>query len=308
MLLYHGANLMMMQNPNAMKTLNFGSICIDNVYQVPHFVRPGETLSCSNYETHPGGKGLNQSLALAYAGADTWHAGKIGDEGIWLKMLLAEAGVETSLIDITSTPTGHAVIQVTPEGENAIVISAGANRTIDHADINQILSGFSAGDNLLLQNEINLLPEIIESAHARNMRIIFNAAPITGQVNDYPLDLVDLLIVNEIEGEALSGRQQPEEILSELLHKFPGMEVVLTLGEQGVVYGYGDVVLKQKATPVTAVDSTGAGDTFTGYFVANWQAGVPVQKCLEVACYAASLCVTRTGAASSIPKRRELND
>jgi len=301
------AELLKMLNPTAMKTLNFGSICIDNVYKVPHFVKPGETLSCSSYETHPGGKGLNQSLALAYAGAETWHAGKLGDEGIWLKTLLADAGVDTSLIEASSTPTGHAVIQVTPEGENAIVISAGANRTIDHSDIDRILSGFGAGDNLLLQNEINLLPEIIESGHARSMRIIFNAAPITGQVNDYPLDLIDLLIVNEIEGEALSGRQQPGEILAELSRKFPGMEVVLTLGEQGVVYGCGDVVLEQKAAPVAAVDSTGAGDTFTGYFVASWQAGVPVQECLKEACHAASICVTRAGAASSIPKRSELN-
>lgn len=289
-----------------MKTLNFGSLCIDNVYKVPYFVRPGETLSCLDYEIHPGGKGLNQSLALAYAGAQVWHAGKTGPEGRWLAQLLADADIDTSLIQITGDPSGHAIIQVLPDGGNAIIISPGANRTLNHHDIEQVFSGFGQGDQLLIQNEINLIPEIIEAARAIGMKIIFNAAPITPEVLDYPLDQVDLLIVNEVEGAALSGEAKPVAMLNILMARYPCTEIVLTLGELGVMYGHHNEIIKQSALPVAAVDSTGAGDTFTGYFVASWQKGNAVEECLKIACRAAALCVTRSGAATSIPKLGEL--
>jgi len=284
-----------------MKILHYGSLCIDHVYSVPYFVKPGETLSCTDYERHPGGKGLNQSLALAYAGADVWHAGKVGDDGIWLKELLTDAGVNTSMIQVTDTPSGHALIQVTPDGENAIVICGGANKTVAQDDLDKVFAQCEKGDCLLLQNEISSMPEIMKTAKLKSMRVAFNAAPITSEVLDYPLECVDLFILNEVEAEALSGEQAPQRIIRGLTKNYPNASVVLTLGEQGAIYGDQERIVHQNAFTVKALDTTGAGDTFTGFFLAGWLDGQTIEQCLEVACKAAAICVTRSGAATSIP-------
>ncbi|HJL61056.1 MAG TPA: ribokinase [Pseudomonadales bacterium] len=281
---------------------NFGSYCIDHVYSVPYFVRPGETLPSLNYEIHPGGKGLNQSLALAYAGATVRHAGKIGEDGTWMKTLLDDAGVDTSMTSIIDIPTGHANIQVTPKGENAIVIYGGANKEISESDIEAVLYDVSSGDHLLIQNEISCLPELIEMAASKEQCIIFNAAPITAEVNDYPLDLVEIFVVNEVEAEALAGESDPDKILDAMVSQFPNARTILTLGELGARYAFKEQRVVQPAYTVNALDSTGAGDTFTGYFLANYVNNVDIQQCLDIACKAASICVTRQGAASSIPR------
>ena len=290
---------------------NFGSCCIDHVYSVPYFVKPGETLASLDYQIHPGGKGLNQSLALAYAGARVRHAGQIGHDGLWMKTLLSDAGVDTSLISVVDTPSGHAIIQVTPEGENAIVIYGGANKKITVRDIELTLSATIPGEYLLIQNETSCLPELIELASAKEQKIVFNAAPITDSVRDYPLDLVEIFVVNEVEGEALTGETMPDDILSAMADLYPTSEVILTLGEQGAIYQYQRQRISQPAEPVTAVDSTGAGDTFTGYFLARYVESLEakdrdIQACLAIACHAAAVCVTRQGAASSIPRLEEL--
>ena len=290
-----------------MKITNFGSCCIDNVYAVPYFVKPGETLPCTNYQVHPGGKGLNQSLALAYAGIPVRHAGKVGGDGAWMKDLMTEAGVDTRLLTVVDTPSGHANIQVSPDGENAIVIFGGANQTIEVQDIETVLADSEPGDFLLIQNEISCLGELIDAAHERQQRIVFNAAPMTAAVTDYPLDKIEFFIVNELEGAALAGTEQVDEILAAMKRRFPAARTILTLGDQGAVYFDGEAHFSQAAFPVKAVDATGAGDTFTGYFIAGFVRGNPIQDCLELACKAAALCVTRPGAASSIPRLKEVN-
>lgn len=290
-----------------MSIINFGSYCIDNVYSVPHFVKPGETLSSIDYQVYPGGKGLNQSLALAYAGIKLKHAGKVGKDGIWLKSLLTEAGVDTSLTQVVNSPNGQANIQVTPEGENAIVIVGGANKAIEEQDIVEALANVSPGDYLLIQNEISCLPELITIAAEKQQRIIFNAAPMTEDVPGYPLDLIEIFIVNEIEGKALSGKQDPQGILDTMINQFPNSRIILTLGEEGAIYKDSTRQISQAAFAVTAIDSTGAGDTFTGYFLAGLIQELPIEACLEDACKAAAICVTRKGAASSIPRQGELS-
>jgi ribokinase len=285
---------------------NFGSYCIDHVYCVPYFVKPGETLPSTSYEVHPGGKGLNQSLALAYAGAKVRHAGKIGRDGRWMRALLGDAGVDTTLTSVVDTPTGHANIQVTPEGENAIIICGGANKEISGGDIENALSGVSDGDHLLIQNEISCLPELLEIAASRKQRVTFNAAPMTADVKAYPLDLVETFIVNEVEGEALTGETTTENILDSMIDLYPSARVILTLGDKGAVFQDRKERIRQSAISVKAVDSTGAGDTFTGYFLANFINRTGISDCLEIACRAAGICVTRQGAASSIPKLAEL--
>ena len=293
-----------------MKILNFGSCCIDNVYAVPHFVQPGETLSSTDFNIYPGGKGLNQSIALARAGATVQHAGKIGQDGIWLKDLLTAAGVDSSRLQIGDGPSGHANIQVSASGENAIVIVGGTNRQITPDDFDDAFSGTEAGDFLLLQNEVSHLKDIMTEGHRRGLRMVLNAAPMTPEVLTFPLEFLEFLIVNETEAAMLLEQDivavPTADLDKKLASRFPGMKIVLTLGQSGVVYRHGDAIVQQAAFAVKALDTTGAGDTFTGYFLAAVMRGEEIQTCLEQASKAASIAVTRAGAATSIPDRSEL--
>jgi len=289
-----------------MTIFNLGSCCIDHVYQVPHFAQPGETLPCLSYEMHPGGKGLNQSLAMARAGADVIHAGKIGREGTWLKELLAAEGVDTSQLKVSDHPTGHACIEVNAEGENSIVLFGGTNRQITSDELEVMLRPATAGDFLVLQNEISELDTAIQMGADKGMRIVFNAAPMTADVADLPLSALELLIINEIEGAALSSQQSPEAMLRTLVHRYPDTTVVLTLGSEGARLRGQAGDFTAASPKVNVVDSTGAGDTFTGYFVADYASGKGIDDALLFACRAAAVSVTQRGAASSIPTREKV--
>lgn len=292
-----------------MKILTFGSLNIDHVYRVGHFVRPGETLSSDSYEQFCGGKGFNQSIALANAGADVFHAGMVGNDGTWLRARLDKSGVDASLVEKTDSSTGHAIIQVNPEGENCIIIHGGANQCITEDYINRILGNFSPGDFILLQNEVNDIPEIIHRSTKLDLKIVFNPAPMHADVLTYPLDLVNCFILNEIEGKELSGKDEPEEILLSMIDKYPKAETVLTLGEKGVLFGNSERKLAVPAIrvkPADIVDTTAAGDTFIGYFLEGYANNQKMEIALRTACRAASICITRPGAADSIPKREEV--
>lgn len=290
-----------------MKILNFGSLNLDHVYSVDHFVRPGETLASLHYQKFVGGKGLNQSVALARAGAKVSHAGKVGGDGDVLRIFLKNEGVDISHIQTSDGPSGHALIQVNSEGENCILLHGGANQKIQISDVTTVLAGFSRGDVLLLQNEISGILEIIKQAHQKGLKIIFNPAPMNDDVKNYPLELVDWLIVNRVEAADLSGEQKQDDMMSVLIKKFPRSQFILTLGSEGSVYfGKNCELIFVPAKKVKAVDTTGAGDTFIGYFLAFLVEGLEIKKCLELASAAAAICVTRKGAASSIPKREEV--
>lgn len=289
-----------------MAILNFGSLNIDHVYTVDHFVRPGETLSSTSYRQFSGGKGFNQSIALAYAGAQVSHAGKLGEDGRWLKERLAGAGADTAFVDIVDGPSGHAIIQVSRDGENAIILHGGANQQVTEADAERILPNFSSGDYLLLQNEISAMPTIMRQGDAQGLRIVFNPAPMHRDVLSYPLQTVDVFIVNEVEGGELTGEAEAERILTAMGKRFPQAATVLTLGANGAIYADRERRLAVPAAPVTPVDTTAAGDTFTGYFLAEMAAGQDVEMALRTAAKAAALCVTRPGASNSIPRRHEL--
>lgn len=290
-----------------MRILNVGSLNIDHVYAVDHFVQPGETLASTGYRVHAGGKGCNQSIALAAADAPVAHIGRLGADGVWLRDMLAVRGVDTTGIEIVDGASGHAVIQVDAAGENAILLAGGANVSFTDADAAALLASAEPGDWLLLQNEISAIPAIMREAIEREMRIAFNPAPMGPEVHDYPLDLVDLLIVNEIEGTALSDYDNPEDITESLQERFATTAIVLTLGSRGVRYHDGDGVIEVPSPNVAAVDTTAAGDCFIGYLLAGITAGRPVREALTRACAAASLCVTRAGAADSIPLAVELD-
>ena len=289
-----------------MPVLNFGSCCIDHVYSVPHFAAPGETLPCSDYQVHPGGKGLNQSIAMAAAGAKVKHAGKIGEDGRWLLDLMASKNIDVSMMNVNTGPTGHANIQVTPEGDNSIVLFGGANRTITKSDIDEALEDAQSGEFLLLQNEISCLDYLINRACERKMRVVFNAAPMSSDVNSLPLEAIELLVINEIEGFELTNTTAPDDIIAILSSRFTSTNILLTLGAAGSIYAGRDASVFQPALTVDAIDTTAAGDTYVGYFLAKYSTGASVKESMALATSAAAVCVTRAGAATSIPNLWEL--
>ena len=291
-----------------MKILNFGSLNIDHVYQVDHFVRAGETLASSGYARHMGGKGFNQSIALARAGAAVYHAGCVGEDGDFMRAYLHEAGVNVAFLRTVDGPTGHAMIQVEPSGENCILLFGGANQRIEAAQIRETLAHFAAGDILLLQNEISGLPALLEEGAKRGLRIAINPAPMDAGIVAADLSEVRWLIVNEGEGAALSGAKNAQDVLAALREKYPHAAVVLTLGEKGAYYqDENETCFVEAFHAGEAVDTTGAGDTFTGYFLAGIAAGASAKRAMEIAARASGIAVTRAGAAQSIPPMAEVS-
>lgn len=288
-----------------MQIVNVGSINVDHVYAVDHFVRPGETLNSARYEIFAGGKGFNQSIALARAGATTRHVGAVGKNAEWLLDRLTKESIDISHVDVVETATGHAIIQVTPTGENAILLYSGANHTVSSSTIAHALS--SQDDYLLLQNETNAVAEAILMGKQHGLKVVFNPAPMTPAVLSYPLQSVDLFILNEIEAEGITGKTEVEEVRIEMVKQFPNAATIFTMGSKGALYFDADTQYWQPAFPVEAIDTTAAGDTFIGYFLAEWMQSNDPIKALSLGCRAASLCVTQAGASDSIPYRKELN-
>ena len=284
-----------------MKVLNFGSLNIDYVYKVKNFVTAGETVKSENLVIKVGGKGLNQSVAMARAGLQVFHAGLIGEDGRFLDDFLKRDGVNTENIRISEIPTGHAIIQVDEKGENCILLFGGANQSISEGFADEVLSNFSEGDYLILQNETNIVPYLMDKAYEKGMKIIFNPSPITENMLSFPLEKVSLFILNEIEGEALTGESDEDKIIDMLLEKYPVSDFILTLGDKGAVYFNKNQRISVDAEKVEVVDTTAAGDTFTGYFIASTVQGKSVEEALSVATKAAAKAVTVSGAAESIP-------
>ncbi|NOY82524.1 MAG: ribokinase [Kiritimatiellaeota bacterium] len=292
-----------------MRILNFGSLNVDHVYRVPTISRPGESMPCTEYRVFAGGKGANQSMALARAGAPVWHAGKVGVDTGWLKERLAEAGVRTEWIRVADAPGGHAVIQVEDSGQNSIVVYGGTNRDITPAEAAETLAAFSPGDWLLLQNETNVTADLIRLGHEAGLRVVFNAAPMTADADDLPLQRVEFLVVNEHEAAALAGEQAEAEALAVMLaRRCPNTGIVLSLGEDGVLFraARGGPSLRVAAYRVRARDTTGAGDTFIGFWLAALARGMNMGKALDWGCRAAAISVTRMGAMDSIPTEAEV--
>lgn len=290
-----------------MKALNFGSLNLDYVYQVAHFVQPGETLSALSQAVFPGGKGLNQSVALAKAGADVRHAGCLGQGGAMLKQVLQDSGVKLEHLVPVNEIQGNAVIQVNPEGQNCILLFGGSNQCVTPEQIEKTFACFEAGDYLILQNEINMLPEIVDAGFARGMNIVLNPSPFNEKIKAVDLSKISWLLMNEIEAEQLSGSPDPEEAWKILHSRQPGLSAVITLGGEGSIAFTGAETVHQEAFRVKAVDTTAAGDTFTGFFIAGLMAGLPLAECLRRASLASSISVTRPGAASSIPTKEEVD-
>ncbi|RHR10390.1 ribokinase [Pseudoflavonifractor sp. AF19-9AC] len=290
--------------------LNFGSLNQDRTYHVKEFVQAGETILAQGYEEFCGGKGLNQSIAAARAaGGAVYHGGAVGTDGAGLVEALKGSGVDVRYLQTLEGPSGHAIIQINERGQNCIIVYGGTNVKLTRPYIDGVLDNFGAGDFLILQNEINEVPYIMERAHRRGMRLVFNPSPITKELcENYPLDLVEYFILNEIEGAALSGVTGSNQEVLEGLHKrFPDAAIVLTVGDQGVLYARGEERLSRGIYSVPVVDTTAAGDTFCGYFVAALAQGLPAEEGLRRASAAAALAVSVMGAAPSIPNESQVS-
>ena len=292
-----------------MKTLCFGSLNIDNVYHVSHFVHRGETLAANALNIFSGGKGLNQSIALSRAGLEVYHAGAIGSDGKFLLDELKQAGVDTRYVKVLdNTRTGHAIIQKSEDGDNCILLFGGANQKITPDQIDQTLENFSEGDLLVVQNEISELGYLVGSAKKRGMLVALNPSPMEDSLLPL-LPMVDYLILNEIEAAQFLQLDQaayPEFMLSELLRQFPNVTIALTLGKDGSIYAGGSQLIRQNAITVQAVDTTAAGDTFTGFLLAGLMKGDGPAAAMKFAAAASAIAVTRLGAAPSIPMRDEV--
>ena len=297
-----------------MKVLCFGSLNIDYTYKVPHFVKKGETLASERLQVFGGGKGLNQSVALAKAGTEVYHAGSIGQDGRFLLDMLKDAGANTDFVKILDTVrTGNAIIQNDKSGDNCIILYGGANQAITREQVDEVMSHFESGDYLVLQNEINELGYIVEKAHKKGMIIVLNPSPMNEKILALPLDVINYFILNEVEAAQILGKEDKgeeswEQIADDLLKKFPQATIVLTMGSEGSVFKNQKETVCQSIYKVQAVDTTAAGDTFSGYFIGGILGGLSAKEAMDQASKASAIAVTRKGAAPSIPVLAEVQN
>ena len=284
---------------------NIGSINADYFYNVSHIPRPGETLAATRVERGLGGKGVNQSVAMKNAGSSVRHLGAVGEDGEWMVEKLSLAGVDTARIVSLSGPSGHAIITIADDGENAITIFPGANRLIDSDQVQLWLATISATDWLVLQNETSQQRLAAELAKSRGARVVYSAAPFDAEVVADILPFIDFLCVNEIEAAALINHFNVKS-----LNNLGVNALLITHGSQGAVYHNFEKKLEitVKGIPVQVVDTTGAGDTFCGYFIALLSQGKDPLVALNIANKAAALKVTKLGTVDAIPSLVDVLD
>lgn len=289
-----------------MKVLNIGSMNLDHVYTVDHIVEPGETQSSTQLQLFLGGKGMNQSVALAKAGVEVYQGGMIGEDGSVFLDACQEYGIHADYIRTVDARTGHAIIQIDKNAQNCILLYGGANQALTEAYVDEVISQFDSGDILLLQNEVNLLPYIVDRGYAQGMKIVLNPSPFDDKLKAVDMTKISLFLLNEIEGYQLTGCREPDAIIDSIRERFPHAAVVLTLGSDGAVYADQSCKHFQPIFPIKAVDTTAAGDTFTGYFIAGLAQGMEIPDILRMSAKASSIAVSRAGAVPSIPYRDEV--
>lgn len=292
----------------AKKIINYGSINIDYVYKTPHIVRPSETLNTLSLSKGLGGKGANQSVAIARSGGDVLHVGQVCIDDDWALSLMQESGVNTHYVTQVEEPSGHAIIQVDERGENAILLFGGANQSCRLASLEKAIDETGSTAYLLLQNECNDIEAAFNVALKNNIKVVLNPAPMSDEIRALPLDKLDTLIVNELEAQALSGCSDRDGIIAFMRSQYPHTRVVITLGSRGSILVTSEGLLKLEPTLVEVVDTTCAGDTFVGYFLQGLVSGLGDHAALKRASVAAALAVTQHGAINAIPYLNNVNE
>ncbi|TXR58005.1 ribokinase [Quadrisphaera setariae] len=284
-----------------------GSANADLVVRAPRLAGPGETLSATSATTGAGGKGLNQAVAAARAGARVAFAGAVGEDphGQLLRGVLQRDGVDTALLRTDGArATGLAVVTVTDDGENSILVVPGANALDDLTDDDR--RAVAAASHLVLQLERprELVRRALRVAREHGTTTVLTPAPVSDGLDEL-VALTDLLVLNAGEAEELSGEPGVERAAEALSRS--ATTVVVTLGADGALVATGGAVVRRvPARPAAAVDTTGAGDTFAGVLVALLAEGARLERALAAATTAASLSVERPGAAASMPTRAEI--
>ncbi len=291
------------------KILNYGSLNIDKTFSLDHIVKPGETISSFSYEENAGGKGCNQAGALAKAGCDVYMAGKIGFDGKFLLNLLKNFNVNIENINKEGSTTGQAIIQVSKDGQNSIILSPGANFENSKEEIDLVLKNFSKGDFLILQNEINNIEYLINKGYEKGLTICFNPSPFTNEILKLPLKKISYFFVNEIEAAQITQNKcnnNFETILDAICKKFLTSHIVMTMGKAGSYYSYKEKTYHQPIIDSPVVDTTAAGDTFMGYFIASLIFNYNEKEALYYATKASSITVSKKGALTSIPLKKDI--
>lgn len=278
-----------------MPLLCLGSVNLDHIYRVPRIPAPGETVGTLALTTGLGGKGANMAVAAARQGARVRFAGAVGPDGGWAVAQLAAEGIDTGAIATVAEPTGHAIIAVAPDGENAILVHPGANRAQDADTIARAVEAAGPGDWLMLQNETDRQAETAALARRRGLRVLYAAAPFDAAATAAVLPFATLLILNAVEAAQLARAGI-----------VPACPMVVTKGAEGAFWHEpGQTPFHVPAFPATPVDTTGAGDCFTGTLAAALDAGLPPIAAMRRAAAAAAIQVARPGAAPAMPTRAE---
>ena len=288
-----------------MAVWNLGSINIDNAYRVPHLPSAGETIRAKSHQKGLGGKGANISVAIARGAASVTHIGAVGADGAWAVERLMEYGVDTRHITkLANEATGHANIAVADDGENQIIIYPGTNRMITDDMVGGALAVASPGDILVMQNETNGQLRAAKIAKKMGLNVVYAAAPFEAEAVTSVLPYTDLLVLNAVEANQLKA------VLGRSLKDLDVHNIVVTQGGDGSCWI--DALAKLEthipAISVASVDTTGAGDTFTGFLVAGLDRGLPMMQSLNLATQAAALMVARFGTADVIPDLKEIEE
>lgn len=283
-----------------MKICCLGSLNIDMVFNMEEFVQPKETVHSNHLNIYAGGKGLNQAIAIKKTGADVFLAGSIGEDGDVLLKECDKHNLDRKHVKMIEGNSGLAVIQVNKKGENCIILYDGANKKNSKDFIDQVINSLEEGDFIVLQNEINDLDYILKKSKERNLVVFLNPSPIDNNIKELPLELCDYIVLNEVEGEALSGKLDYKEVVSYLSSKYKNT-IVLTVGDKGVYFNKVNTIVHKEAMKVEAIDTTGAGDAFTGYLIGMLSRGLELEQSIELGIKAAGISVTRKGASDSIP-------
>lgn len=293
-----------------------GSLNMDTVISVPHIPEAGETILATDINYYSGGKGANQAVVAARLGNNVSMIGKIGQDGNGQSLLesLEKDNIDTTGIEISDSITGTAFINVNPDGENNIVVAPGANDDVDIKQIEKYRSIIENSKVCILQMEIpyETVKYVIDICYKKGVKVIFNPAPATNQIEDEIIRKIDILVPNETELFILAGKRglsldNMEDVAREVYNK-GCPTLIVTLGSQGGMYLKDNKLEYFKSKRVKVLDTTAAGDAFIGAIGTNIVQGKSIEESIEYATYVAALTVTKSGAQSSLPTKKEVEE
>lgn len=284
-----------------MAIYNLGSINVDYFYTLPHLVRPSETIAAIDFKQGLGGKGANQSVAIAKAGGKVKHIGAMNLADKRYFDQLQDLQVDVSHLTMSMTATGHGIVMVDEQSaENQIVVYPGANFALTENMVDAGLEEATTSDWALCQNETSQTAYFMQQAKAKGMKLCYSAAPFDAEKTLVMLPLINMLVVNEIEANDL------ERELNRPIDECGVDHVLVTLGSRGVRYIGSEGEFTLPSPSVEAVDTTGAGDTFLGLFLARYDLTGDLKASLHFAVTGAAIQVTRQGTADAIPSLEEI--